>query len=49
MTFQLENENELCTDVQYCIERLVKGLASPRDAARLGYTLLLTEVSVIML
>ncbi|GIX76885.1 DNA polymerase V [Caerostris darwini] len=36
--------NEPTKDLQYCIERLIKGLASSRDSARLGFSLLLTEI-----
>ncbi|GIX91146.1 DNA polymerase V [Caerostris extrusa] len=33
-----QNEaNEPTKDLQYCIERLIKGLASSRDSARLGF------------
>jgi DNA polymerase phi len=32
-------------DVAYSIRRLVRGLASPRENARLGYSVALTEVS----
>ncbi|GFT97312.1 myb-binding protein 1A-like protein [Nephila pilipes] len=41
---EAENKDEPIKDLQYCIERLVKGLASPRDSARLGFSLLLTEI-----
>ncbi|XP_054709945.1 myb-binding protein 1A-like protein [Uloborus diversus] len=41
---EVDDKTELCSDLKYSLERLVKGLASPREAARLGYTLLLTEV-----
>lgn len=41
---EAENKNKPTKDLQYCIERLVKGLASSRDSARLGFSLLLTEI-----
>ncbi|XP_055942572.1 myb-binding protein 1A-like protein [Argiope bruennichi] len=41
---EAENSREPTKDLQYCLERLVRGLASSRDSARLGFSLLLTEI-----
>ncbi|XP_071038439.1 myb-binding protein 1A isoform X1 [Parasteatoda tepidariorum] len=41
---QENDKDDLHKDLKYCIERLIKGLASPRGAARLGFALLLTEI-----
>ncbi|KFM71349.1 Myb-binding protein 1A-like protein, partial [Stegodyphus mimosarum] len=41
-----QNEGEVCKDLQYVLKRLIQGLASSREAARLGFTLLLREVLV---
>ncbi|GFR06092.1 myb-binding protein 1A-like protein [Trichonephila clavata] len=41
---EAENKNEPTKELQYCVERLVKGLASSRESARLGFSLLLTEL-----
>ncbi|GBM38043.1 DNA polymerase V [Araneus ventricosus] len=41
---EAENTNEPTKDLQYCLERLVRGLASSRDSARLGFSLMLTEI-----
>jgi DNA polymerase phi len=32
-------------DVSYSIRRLIRGLASPRESSRLGFAVVLTEVS----
>ncbi|XP_076344446.1 MYB binding protein 1a isoform X2 [Tachypleus tridentatus] len=42
--FLLPKGNGLCTDLEYTVERLVKGIGSLRKAARHGFTLALTEV-----
>ncbi|KAJ2726537.1 DNA-directed DNA polymerase [Coemansia sp. Benny D115] len=40
-----EEMNELCaSDVAYALKRLIKGLASPRDGARQGFSIALTEL-----
>jgi len=41
---QFTNFSGLCPQLVYTIERLVRGLASPRDAARLGFTLALAQI-----
>jgi DNA polymerase phi len=33
-------------DVSYSIRRLIRGLASPRESSRLGFGVVLTEVSI---
>ena len=35
-------------DVSYSIRRLIRGLASPRESSRLGFSVALTEVSIYM-
>ncbi|XP_065187070.1 uncharacterized protein LOC135817757 [Sycon ciliatum] len=41
---QNENKEELCSDVQYSLKRLVRGLSSPRQAARQGFAEALCEL-----
>ena len=41
---RLKSEPELTSNVDYALKRLVKGLGSSRDGARLGFSLALTEV-----
>lgn len=42
---QEEHEGEgLCSELEYSLKRLVRGLASNRKAARHGYFVTLTEV-----
>ncbi|GFX24070.1 rDNA transcriptional regulator pol5 [Trichonephila clavipes] len=41
---EAENTKEPTKELQYCVERLVRGLASSRESARLGFSLLLTEL-----
>src|SRR5687768_5369725 len=42
---QIKNsENEVSFELKYTVERLVKGLSSPRKAARFGFSLALVEV-----
>jgi hypothetical protein len=41
---QEQEEQELSSDVNYALRRLVRGLASPRDSSRLGFAVALTEV-----
>lgn len=36
-------------DVSYAIRRLVRGLASPRESSRLGFSVALTEVTAMTL
>jgi DNA polymerase phi len=33
-------------DVSYSLRRLIRGLASPRESSRLGFAVVLTEVSI---
>lgn len=33
-------------DVLYTLKRLIRGLASPRESSRLGFVVVLTEVSI---
>ncbi len=34
-------------DVVYALKRLIRGLASPRESSRLGFSVVLTEVSLL--
>ena len=44
-----EEDFERCCaeDLKYCLKRLARGLPSPRDGARMGFALGLTEVSIV--
>lgn len=48
----LKHESEMLNqlnagDVSYSIRRLVRGLASPRESSRLGFSVALTEVCIL--
>ena len=43
---QEQQGQDLSSDVNYALRRLVRGLASPRDSSRLGFAVALTEVSL---
>ena len=43
---KLQAENS--ADVAYAVQRLVRGLGSPRESSRLGFAVALTEVSTCM-
>ena len=44
--FYLQQGEILHSEVEYAVQRLVRGLASSRKGARQGYYIALTEVSV---
>ncbi|KNC81981.1 hypothetical protein SARC_05730 [Sphaeroforma arctica JP610] len=43
---QTSTENAVCSDVDYCLKRLIRGTASSRLAARQGFVVALTELLV---
>ena len=47
-TYLKKLQAENAADVAYAVQRLVRGLGSPRESSRLGFAVALTEVSTYM-